>query len=98
MLAGHERDGAAWMQEWLALPQLCLTAAGAARHAQALAEDLRPDPARMRANMAAGGGVILAEAATFLMVSEGMPRPAAHATVRIARASGCTSVHLSATT
>lgn len=77
MLAGHERDGAAWMQEWLALPQLCLTAAGAARHAQALAEDLRPDPARMRANMAAGGGVILAEAATFRMVSEGMPRPAA---------------------
>ncbi|MEC9435447.1 MAG: lyase family protein [Pseudomonadota bacterium] len=81
MLAGQERDGAAWLQEWLALPQLCLVAAGAARHAAALAADLRPDPARMKANMLAGGGLIMAEAAAFRLVAEGLPRPQAQALV-----------------
>lgn len=76
-----ERDGARWALEWLSLPQLCVAAGGATRHAQALAGSLRPDPARMAANMAATGGMMMAEAATFAL-AERMPRPEAQAVVK----------------
>jgi 3-carboxy-cis,cis-muconate cycloisomerase len=83
MICGHERDGAAWTLEWLSLPQLCVTAAAACRHADALAASLRPDPARMRGNMEATGGMMMAEAAMFAL-SAGMPRPEAQAMVKAA--------------
>ncbi|MDF2232466.1 lyase family protein [Albimonas sp. CAU 1670] len=83
MLAAHERDGAAWTLEWLSLPQLCLASAAALRHAEALAGALRPDPARMRANMDATGGLMMAEAASFRL-AQAMPRPKAQATVKAA--------------
>ncbi|SFH80603.1 lyase family protein [Albimonas pacifica] len=83
MLAGHERDGAAWTLEWLSLPQLCLAAAAALRHAEALTGDLRPDPERMRANMDATHGLMMAEAASFRL-AETLPRPQAQALVKAA--------------
>jgi len=83
MLADHERDGSAWTLEWLTLPQLCVAAAGALRHAQAMAETLAPDGARMAANLAATGGLVMAEAAAFRL-AEVMPRPEASAAVKAA--------------
>ncbi len=79
----HERDGAAWALEWLCLPQICAAAGGATRIALDLAGDLRPDGARMAANMAATGGLMMAEAATFALARR-MPRPEAQALVEAA--------------
>jgi 3-carboxy-cis,cis-muconate cycloisomerase len=83
LLAEHERDGAARTLEWLTLPQLCLAAAGAARHAEAAAGDLRPDGARMAANLAATNGLAMAEAASLRLAGT-LPRPRAQAVVEAA--------------
>ena len=69
----NERDGAAWTLEWLTLPPLVgATGAALARAAEALAS-LRVDPTRMRANLAATRGLVLAEAASFAL-SDHLPR------------------------
>ncbi|TYO88519.1 lyase family protein [Oceanicella actignis] len=81
LLHEGERDGAAWALEWHALPQLCVGAAGGLRHAAALAADLRPDPARMAANLGARGGLAMAEAASFAL-ARSLPRPQAQALVK----------------
>lgn len=77
----NERDGAAWTLEWLALPPL-IAATGAAllRADEALAA-LRVDSARMRANIEATRGLVLAEAASFALAHH-MPRPEATALVK----------------
>jgi 3-carboxy-cis,cis-muconate cycloisomerase len=84
-LHAEERDGSAWMLEWLALPQLVVAAGAALRHALALVEGLAPDQARMQAILALDGGAAMAEAATFLLARE-MPRPEAERIVRQAMA------------
>ncbi|MFT6773229.1 MAG: 3-carboxy-cis,cis-muconate cycloisomerase [Paracoccaceae bacterium] len=81
LIHSHERDGAAWSLEWMNLPQLCVTAAAATRHAGVLAGSLRPDGARMKANMDATGGLMMAEAAMFALAAT-MPRPDAQAAVK----------------
>lgn len=81
----EERDGAAWSLEWLCLPQMGMATAAALRHAQALADSLRPDPARMAAQLAQDGGAVLSEAASFAL-SAHMPREAAQAVVKEALA------------
>lgn len=80
---GQERQGAAWALEWLTLPQIVVATAAALRHAAALAETLEADRPRMRAQMEATGGLMLAEAATFALAPH-MPRPAAQALVKAA--------------
>ena len=69
----QERDGAAWNLEWLTLPQMAVAAGAALGHAQAIATTIYVDEDRMRANLSASGGVILAEAASFAL-AEHMPR------------------------
>ena len=69
----QERDGAAWMLEWLALPQICIAAAVAVKQTQALLENMTPNADRMLANIAATNGLIYAEAATFALAKH-MPR------------------------
>ena len=76
-----QRDGAAWMTEWAALPQLVLGSASALRHAVALTGGMRPDIARMRANLDSGAGLIFAEALSFALAGA-MPRPQAQATTK----------------
>jgi 3-carboxy-cis,cis-muconate cycloisomerase len=71
-----QRDGAAWISEWMALPQLVLGGAAALRHGVAIAGGLRPDPARMRANLDSGAGLIFAETLSFALAQR-MPRPQA---------------------
>ncbi|WP_116598681.1 lyase family protein [Primorskyibacter marinus] len=81
--AGHalQRDGAAWFTEWLTLPQLCLTAASALGHAEALAASLVPDAAQMQATLDSAQGLLNAEALSFALTAR-MPRPDAQAAVK----------------
>ena len=78
MLVTQERDGAAWGLEWLTLPQMCMAAGAATRHALALAETLAAHPDRIAATFAEDRGLMLAEAAVFAL-AEDMPRPDAQA-------------------
>ena len=58
----HERFAGGWQSEWLALPELArLTGGGMARLAELL-EGLEVKPERMRANLDATGGLLMAEA------------------------------------
>jgi 3-carboxy-cis,cis-muconate cycloisomerase len=90
-LHAQERDGAAWAQEWLALPQLVTATGAALARMQALVAGLEVDAARMRANLEASNGLVLAEAASFALARE-LPREEALAAVKAAcaevRASG----------
>jgi 3-carboxy-cis,cis-muconate cycloisomerase len=79
----HERDGTTWTLEWLSLPQLAVATATALRHAIAIAENLEVNADRMRSNIDASGGLVLAEAASFAL-AEHLPRPQAQALVKAA--------------
>jgi len=81
MLQEHERGGAAWQLEWLSLPQMVVCTALSLRHGLYLAENLEVDAGRMRANIEASNGLLLAEAATFALAAH-MPRPEAQALVK----------------
>jgi 3-carboxy-cis,cis-muconate cycloisomerase len=58
----HERSAGAWHAEWPTFPALALVTSGALRAAADIAEGLEVDAARMRANLEATGGQIMAEA------------------------------------
>ena len=80
MLQAHERAGPGWQLEWLTVPQMALATGAALRHAAAILGALRVDPARMRANLDASNGLVLAEAASFALARH-MPRSQARALV-----------------
>ena len=75
------RDGAAWMTEWLTLPQLCLATGRGLRIAGELADTLAPAPEALRRPLDGGLRLWAAEALTFAL-AEAMPRPEAEAEVR----------------
>lgn len=77
----HERGGAAWMTEWQALPDLAVIAASALRHTISLLDTLEVDAAAMRRNLESSNGLLLAEAASFLLAGR-IPRPDAQALVK----------------
>ena len=81
MLHRQQRDGAAWMLEWHALPQICMATAKALALALDLARELQPDAAAMEARLSAGNGLIYAEAISFKL-AETMPRPEAQDQVK----------------
>jgi 3-carboxy-cis,cis-muconate cycloisomerase len=58
----NERAAGAWHAEWESLRSLISLAGGAADRASRLLADLYVDPARMRANLEASGGEVMAEA------------------------------------
>ena len=87
MVAEHERDGAAWKTEWALLPQACGAAAVALALAAELAAGLQVDEARMRANVDAQRGYVLAEPAMLALGAEIGPRRA-HELVHAAAARG----------
>jgi 3-carboxy-cis,cis-muconate cycloisomerase len=62
MAADHERATGPWQAEMLVLPQSFVLTHGALQHATAIAEGMVVDPARMRRNLDATGGLIVAEA------------------------------------
>jgi 3-carboxy-cis,cis-muconate cycloisomerase len=62
MAQDHERATGPWQAEMLALPQCFVLAHGALLHTRAIAEGMVVDAARMRRNLDATGGLIVAEA------------------------------------
>ena len=88
----QQRDAAAWMVEWLALPQLCLATGRALTAATTLAQGLEPVPEAMARSLDPDGlGLAAAEALSFAL-ADTLPRPDAVAETRRlvveARASG----------
>ncbi|WP_293574409.1 lyase family protein [Phaeobacter sp.] len=77
----HQRDGAHWFGEWLALPQLVACAASAARTGQALVAQITPNPEQMSAALGQNGGGVFAEALSFALC-QSMRRPEAQAAVK----------------
>jgi 3-carboxy-cis,cis-muconate cycloisomerase len=63
----HERSAGPWHAEWPTLPTLQLVTSGALAAIVDIAEGLEIDVARMRANLDATGGLIMAEAVTFAL-------------------------------
>ncbi|GHE03102.1 3-carboxy-cis,cis-muconate cycloisomerase [Defluviimonas sp. 20V17] len=86
-----QRDAAAWITEWMALPQLAIGTGAALARAASLAGTLGPDAAKMRAALDGGLGLIHAEALSFALARR-MPRPEAQAAVK-ARAKEARETH-----
>jgi adenylosuccinate lyase len=87
MVAEHERDGAAWKTEWAFLPQACGAAAAALAFGAELCAGLRVDERRMRENVDARQGYVLAEPVMLALGAEIGPRRA-HEIVHAAAARG----------
>ena len=83
----QERDGAAWLSEWLSLSQLVILTARSLAIAGDLAKTLTPNTDAMARHIEATGGTIYAEALSFALAGT-MPRPEAQAATKalIARA------------
>ena len=77
----QQRDGAAWLTEWLLLPQLVLTTTKALAIAEDLAATISPNADAMSANLDDGLGLIHAEALSFALAKT-LPRPEAQAAVK----------------
>jgi 3-carboxy-cis,cis-muconate cycloisomerase len=80
MVQEHERGLGGWHAEWETLPEICLLTAGALAQMAQVIEGLELDPARMRANLDATRGLILAEAVAMAL-GQHIGRPAAHEVV-----------------
>lgn len=61
MLQEHERAAGAWHAEWETVRELLRITGGASHHAAALLHSLQVDPQRMARNLAADGGLVMAE-------------------------------------
>lgn len=70
----HERGTHGWQVEWLALPRMFALAATALRKAGFLSQHLDVDEERMRQNMRASTGLMLAEAITYALSANSMSR------------------------
>jgi 3-carboxy-cis,cis-muconate cycloisomerase len=66
----HERSAGPWHAEWPTLPTLQLVTSGALAAIVELAEGLEVDVSRMRINLDATHGLIMAEAVTFALAEK----------------------------
>jgi 3-carboxy-cis,cis-muconate cycloisomerase len=66
----HERSAGPWHAEWPTLPALMLVTSGALAAIVDLAEGLEVDAARMRENLDATHGLIMAEAVSFALAEK----------------------------
>ncbi|MCA6112280.1 3-carboxy-cis,cis-muconate cycloisomerase [Bradyrhizobium cenepequi] len=66
----HERSAGAWHAEWPTLPTLMLVTSGALAATIDIAEGLEVDAARMRINLDATRGLIMAEAASMALAEK----------------------------
>ena len=80
MTQEHERGLGNWPAEWETLPEICLLCSGALEHVAQALEGLEVDVKRMRANLAATRGLIMAEAVSGALAPS-LGRAAAHALV-----------------
>jgi 3-carboxy-cis,cis-muconate cycloisomerase len=79
----HERSAGPWHAEWPTLPTLLLVTSGALAAIVDIAEGLEVDTARMRANLDATGGLIMAEAVTMAL-AEKIGKSDAHHLIEVA--------------
>ncbi len=79
----HERSAGPWHAEWPTLPTLLLVTSGALAATVDLAEGLEVDAMRMRQNLDATGGLIMAEAVAMAL-AEKLGKSAAHHLVEAA--------------
>ncbi len=77
----QERGGVAWQLEWMTLPGIALASGAALRQTLALLDTLQVRAERMRANVEASDGLLLAEAASFALAAH-LPRPEAQELVK----------------
>ena len=77
----HERAAGAWHAEWEALSGAVAFTGGAAHAIAEAVGSLEVDPARMRLNLEATGGLVVAEHASFLLAAR-YGRAEAHEIVR----------------
>jgi 3-carboxy-cis,cis-muconate cycloisomerase len=61
MAQEHERAAGAWQAEWQTMSELLALTGGAVSRVREILEGLEVDPARMRANLFADGGLAMAE-------------------------------------
>ena len=80
MVQEHERGLGGWQVEWDALPELVLVAGGGIRATAEALDTLAVDTDRMRANLDASGGGLLAEAVAMTL-AESIGKHEAHACV-----------------
>ena len=66
----HERSAGPWHAEWPVLPMLQLVTSGGLAAIVDIAEGLQVDAARMRINLDATGGLIMAEAVTMALAEK----------------------------
>ncbi len=66
----HERSAGPWHAEWPTLPTLLLVTSGALAAIVDIAEGLEIDVARMRANLDATSGLIMAEAVAMALAEK----------------------------
>jgi 3-carboxy-cis,cis-muconate cycloisomerase len=67
LIQEHERATHGWQVEWLNLPQMVALSAGALNRAMFLSEHLMVDEARMRENVRASNGWMMAEALSLAL-------------------------------
>ncbi|HUN51657.1 MAG TPA: 3-carboxy-cis,cis-muconate cycloisomerase [Candidatus Sulfotelmatobacter sp.] len=83
MVQEHERGLGNWPAEWTALPELVVLAGGALAQMRETMAGLEVDAARMRANIDATRGLMLAEAVTMALGAR-LGRQAAHQRIEAA--------------
>jgi 3-carboxy-cis,cis-muconate cycloisomerase len=66
----HERFAGGWQTEWMALPELARLTGGVLSRLVELLEGLEVKPDRMRANLDATGGLLMAEAVQMALAPE----------------------------
>lgn len=90
----QERDGSAWMSEWLSLPEMMVATGAASRIALELVQELVVDRDAMRARVEAAPGLAYAEPALLALMAS-MPREEAERQVAsAAKAARDTGRHL----
>jgi 3-carboxy-cis,cis-muconate cycloisomerase len=82
MAQEHERAAGAWQAEWEAMGGALAHTGGAAASLREALDGLEVRPARMRENLDAGGGLIMAEAVVTALAEGGMGRSEAHEVVQ----------------
>lgn len=82
MIQEHERATHGWQMEWLTLPQMVGLTAVCLKKSRYITENLVVDVERMRQNVEASNGLMLAEAVTFALAPAYMGRAEAKRLVR----------------
>lgn len=87
LVGEHERDGAAWKTEWAFLPSACTAAGAALTSGVRLLSGLQVNTERMRENVDAQRGYVLAEPVMIALAAR-LGKPRAHELVHAAARRG----------